>query len=162
MTAELPADLAAWADDLRRAHYPAHRNRLRAHVTLFHALPPSVEAELRALLAEHVNAPPPQARLSGVMKLGGGTALAIESPAMGELREAIARRMAGALTPQDSQPARLHITIQNKVTLEAARALQAELGSQLLFDRFRFRGLALHAYEGGPWRTIRTFMFRGN
>ena len=42
ITAELPRDVFAWVDALRRAHYPPERNRLGAHVTLFHALPASV------------------------------------------------------------------------------------------------------------------------
>ena len=46
-----PADLA-FLDAERRAHFPPHRNILPAHLTLFHALPPSVESELRRRLAE--------------------------------------------------------------------------------------------------------------
>ena len=46
VTAELgPADLA-WLDRLRRTYYPAERNQLPAHLTMFHALPPSAEGEL--------------------------------------------------------------------------------------------------------------------
>ena len=51
VTAELPVDLFAWSNQLRTEHFPAHRNYLKAHVTLFHALPPKVEGELRELLA---------------------------------------------------------------------------------------------------------------
>ena len=50
VTAELPDDVLAWADGLRRAHFPPERNWLVAHVTLFHALPPSVHDELVRLL----------------------------------------------------------------------------------------------------------------
>jgi len=45
-----PADFA-WLDRLRRAHFPPERNLLPAHLTLFHALPPSAEAELKRRLA---------------------------------------------------------------------------------------------------------------
>ena len=62
VTAELPPDIYSWAEGLRRQHYPPERNRVRAHVTLFHALPPSVEDEVRRLLAHHAKAPPPKAR----------------------------------------------------------------------------------------------------
>lgn len=161
VTGELPPDVLAWADGLRRAHFPPERNRLRAHVTLFHALPPFVEDELRQVLGELSAASPPQARISGLMKLGGGTALAVDCPELVELHGMIAERMHGLMTRQDQQPLKLHITIQNKVTAEAARALQAELGPTLEPRAFRFDGFGLYAYEEGLWRPIRTFRFRG-
>lgn len=161
VTAELPPDVLAWANGLRRMHYPPERNRLRAHVTLYHALPPSVENELLDLLGALAKAPPPQARIAGLMKLGGGTAIAIDSAAMVELHGAIAERMHGLLTRQDAQPLRLHVTIQNKVTSEAARALQAELALQLRPSSFRFRGFGLYAWEEGLWRPLRIISFRG-
>ena len=87
LTAELPPGLHRRFTKLRRAHYPPERNFLEAHVTLFHALPPMVEAELRDALATEAKAKPVPARLAGVMNLGRGTALRIESPAMLALRE---------------------------------------------------------------------------
>jgi hypothetical protein len=161
ITAELPPDVLAWADALRRAHYPPERNRLRAHVTLFHALPPSVEDELLQILADLARAAPPVATISGLMKLGNGTALAVDCPEMVELHGIIADRMHGLLTQQDAQPLRLHVTIQNKVTTEAARALQASLAPELKPQSFRFPGFGLYAWEDGLWRPIRTIAFRG-
>ena len=161
VTAELPGDVPAWADGLRRAHYPPERNRLRAHVTLFHALPPSSEGEVRRLLAELAASPPPEAQVSGLMNLGKGTALAVSSPGMVALHAVMAQRLHGLLTRQDAHPLRLHITIQNKVTPQQARALQAELAPGLPLVRFRFAGLELYAWEEGLWRPIRDFPFRG-
>lgn len=161
VTAEMPPDVLAWADGLRRAYFPPERNRLRAHVTLFHALPPSVESELRQVLGELSAAPPPPARISGLMKLGGGTALAIDCPDMVQVHGMIAERMHGLLTRQDAQGLKLHITIQNKVSGEEARALQAKLAETLEPRSFRFHGLGLYAYEEGLWRHMRTFAFRG-
>jgi 2'-5' RNA ligase len=161
VTAELPDDVLAWADGLRRAHYPPERNRLRAHVTLFHALPPSVEEELLGVVGALAKAPPPQARIAGLMKLGNGTAIAIESQEMVDLHGVIAERMHGLLTQQDAQPLKLHVTIQNKVTSQAARALQAELAPQLPHTSFRFRGFGLYAWEEGLWRPLRVVSFRG-
>lgn len=160
VTAELPSDVLAWADALRRKHYPPERNRLRAHVTLFHALPPSIEAELVQVLSDLARRPAPSARVNGLMKLARGTALAIDSPAMVELHKLVADRMHGLLTQQDTRPLRLHVTVQNKVTVEAARALQAELGPAIQPVTFRFRGFGL-AWEGGLWREIRVLPFRG-
>jgi len=161
VTAELPPDVLAWADAMRRAYFPPERNRLRAHVTLFHALPPSVEAELRETLADLAAAQPPQARITGLMKLGGGTALAVDCPDLVDLHGHIAQRMHGLLTRQDAQPLKLHITIQNKVSSEEARALQAKLAPALELREFRFPAFGLYAYEEGLWRPIRSFSFRG-
>ena len=161
VTAELPPDVLGWADGLRRAHYPAERNRLRAHVTLFHALPPSAKSELVDVLADLARAAPPRARIDGLMKLDNGTALSVDSPEMTDLHAVIAGRMHGLLTDQDSRPLRLHITIQNKVAPAAARALQAELGPSLTARAFRFRGFGLYAWEAGLWRPIRLLSFRG-
>lgn len=161
VTAEMPPDMLAWADGLRRAHYPAERNQLRAHVTLFHALPSWVEEEARALLADLSSAAPPHATLARVLDLGRGTAFAIDCPQMLDLRDRIADRFHGLLTAQDSHRVRLHVTVQNKVSPKDAKALQADLARDFMPRRFRFHGLALHAYEGGPWRHIRAYPFRG-
>lgn len=142
-------------------HFPPERNQLSAHVTLFHALPGNVEAEILELLGRITKAAPPPARITGLMKLGGGTALAIESDGIAQCHGMIAERMHGLLTRQDAQPVRLHVTIQNKVGGQAARALQDELRPGFSPVTFRFRGLGLYAYEGGPWRQIRVLPFRG-
>ena len=162
LTAMLPDDLHSWATGLRDRHFPSERNYLEAHVTLFHALPPSAEGEVRdccAALARD-NAPIP-ARLLGLMKLGKGTALQLESEGMIALWVELADRFHGLLTPQDEHAPRLHVTIQNKVSLEQAKALQAELGPQITPCDFAFAGLALHTYRGGPWEHLKSWRFRG-
>ena len=142
VTAELPRDIQAWAERLRRAHYPAERNRVAAHVTLFRALPPSCEADLRgALAAAARDHAPLSAKLEGAISLGTGTALAIDSPAMLALRADLAERFHGLLTPPDLPHPRLHVTVQNKVSEREARALQAELARTLEPRDFRFAGL---------------------
>ena len=159
LTAELPRDLASWATGLRQQHFPPERNYLDAHVTLFHALPPNCLPELATLLKRIVaDAPPPPARLEGIMSLGGGTALKLSSPAMLAVRERIADHFAASLTPQDEHAPRLHVTIQNKVNSAEAKALQAQL---VIEPRaFTFRAIAAHYYRGGPWEAIREWPFR--
>lgn len=162
VTAELPPDLFKWADALRRTHFPPERNWLQAHVTLFHSFAPSLRRELPALLARiAAEYAPPSARIDGLMDLGQGTALAIVSPAMLAIREVIADHFHGALTAQDHHAPRLHITIQNKVPREAARALQAELAGLLESRRFKFTGLGLHLYCNPHWQLQGTWRFRG-
>ena len=162
LTALLPKDLQARANALRQAHFPPERNYLDAHVTLFHALPGQCEDEvldvIKAIVRE--TAPVP-ARLLGIMSLGGGTALKLESPAMLDLRARIADRFHGMLTQQDQHRPRLHVTVQNKVTSKEAKALQSALEAQVAAQDFAFRGLGLYAYMGGPWDELGTYAFRG-
>jgi 2'-5' RNA ligase superfamily len=162
VTAELPADVLSWADGLRAKHFPPERNHLVAHVTLFHAFAPSLSAELRSELARLAKEnPSPRAVIDGLMNLGRGTALAIRSPAMLALRQELADRFHGSLTAQDSHTPRLHITVQNKVAPEAARALQAELGPKLKPRKFDFTGLGLHLYQNPHWERVNVWKFRG-
>lgn len=162
VTAELPADLHAWADALRRAHYPPERNQVEAHVTLFHALPPSCEHELKGMMAAAArdHAPVP-ACFESVMSLGSGTALRIVSPGLEAMRDGFASRLHGLLTAQDQAAPRLHVTVQNKVSSKSAKALQQQLSAQFEVRQFRFAGLALHRYRGGPWEAVKRWSFRG-
>ena len=162
VTAELPPDVLSWADGLRRQHFPPERNHLSAHVTLFHAFAPSLLDELKGVLARMAaQYAGPDARIAGLMNLGKGTAIKLDSPGIVAIREEIAEHFHGALTAQDSHAIRPHITIQNKVTPQEARALQAELTPDLPGRMFRFAGLGLHLYQGGPWQAAGRWSFRG-
>ena len=162
VTAELPGDILAWADALRRAYYPPERNKLAAHVTLFHSFAPSLREELRGYLpqvaAEHA---PPSARIAGLMDLGRGTAIELTCEHMLAIREEIADHFHGSLTEQDRHQPRLHVTVQNKVTKEEARALQRALEPGMEKRGFHFTGLGLHLYRGGPWEALGNWRFRG-
>jgi hypothetical protein len=161
VTAELgPADFA-WLNGLRRRHYPAERNHLPAHLTMFHTLPPSAEQEVRQLLAGIAAGPAPQAFISGIMDLGGGVALRIASDELDRIRAEIAGCLAGLLTAQDRAGWSAHVTIQNKVPPREARALIQALGSRFERRPINIAGLGLHRYLGGPWDTLRVFPFRG-
>lgn len=166
LTAALPPDVASWAEGLRRAHYPAERNHLHAHVTLFHSFAPSLLEELRGFLPRvTAEFAAPEARITGIMDLGTGTAIALASPELLEMRALIAEHFHGSLTDQDLYEPRPHITIQNKVTKKQARALQATLALEveLRADRgpFVFPALELHLYKGGPWELVKRSAFRG-
>ena len=162
VTAQLPRDLFAWAEALRRAHFPPERNHLAAHVTLFHAFAPSLRDELKPLLATlAARFAPVPGRVSGLMNLGRGTAIALDSPGMLALRAEIAEHFHGALTAQDRHPPRLHITIQNKVDAPAAKALQQTLAGAIPERAFAFAGLGLHLYLGPEWQAVGTWPFRG-
>ena len=150
-----------WLQQLRRTYYPAERNRVPAHLTLFHQLPPGLAPELSARLAEAAAAAPPPAMLAGIMDLGEGTAFRVESAALEAIREDLAGAFHGLLIPADRAPWRPHVTIQNKVEPRAARALQAELAVSCRPRDFAFAGLALHRWLGGLWQDAGRWPFRG-
>ena len=160
VTGELAPPDFAWLNDLRRRHYPAERNQLPAHLTMFHAIPPSAESELRQLLRVMAEGSPPRAWVAGVMNLGGGVALRIASDELDRIRDELAHRLRGLLTAQDSAGWSAHVTIQNKVPPREAKALIQALGSQFNGRPVRIPGLGLHRYLGGPWESLRTFPFR--
>ena len=162
VTAELPDDVLAWADALRRAHYPSERNRLQAHVTLFHGLPPSLGEELRQLLGETSRkAVAPEASVTGIMDLDRGTALAVESPGMQALHARLAEHLHGSIQQRDARELRLHITVQNKVSRAEAVAVQRDLAGSFEPRSFRFRGFGLYRWDGRLWNFSRLFSFRG-
>lgn len=154
-----PEDFA-WADGLRRAHFPPERNQLSAHLTLFHHLPPSSLDELRRLLAAEVRATvQPAARVARLLPLGRGVALGVESPGLVALRARIAETFEGMLIPQDRAGWRPHITIQNKVGAAEARTLLQALRTDFAPRPIAITGLAAYWYRGGPWEPIGEWRF---
>jgi 2'-5' RNA ligase superfamily len=147
-------------DTLRRTHFPPERNHLRAHLTMFHHLPPSCEAELLQLLKDEARGNDPQARLSGLINLGGGVAFRIESPDLEDIRARIAERFAPMLMPQDRNPWRAHVTVQNKVKAPEARALLDHLSADFKPRPLALAGLAAWWYRGGPWEAIAGYAFK--
>lgn len=162
LTAMMGAADQRYFNALRTAHFPPERNHLPAHITLFHALPPSALDELdrlvRAIAAE---TRPPVATVADVYSLGQGTAFRIDSPDLLTIRCRIAEHFHGSLTAQDRGEPRLHVTVQNKVTASEARTLQAELAGDFRPRPLRLAGLAAHHYRGGPWEPAFTRNFRG-
>jgi hypothetical protein len=161
VTAELGAADFAWLDRLRRTHYPPERNRVEAHLTIFHALPPSAEAELRSRLAEIARKRPPTARIDGLMDLGGGIAFRVVSPDLDRIRAELASGLHGLLSAQDGGGWRPHVTIQNKVAPSVARVLLAALQSNFRPRPLAIHGLGLHRYLDGPWEPVAVYPFRG-
>ena len=161
LTARMGKADFAWADAQRRRHFPPDRNIVPAHITLFHHLPPSIQGELRVLMAHYRADTPPVARLSAVLNLGKGVGYRVESDELLMYRAEIADHFSGMLTPQDQAAPRLHITVQNKVTAEAARALYAELVSSFRPRPLTIAGLEAWEYQGGPWRPLFFVPFEG-
>ena len=161
VTAELGRDDFAWLEGLRRAHYPPERNRVPAHLTMFHTLPPSVENEVRRSLARLAAEKPPIARIDGLMNLGGAAAFRVVSDDLDRVRDALAAELHGLLSAQDAGGWRPHVTIQNKVAPKVARALIESLESRFVPRPLKIGGLALHRYLDGPWEKLAAYAFRG-
>ena len=162
ITAEMGKTDQAWANRLRREHFPPERNHLDAHITLFHHLPPGHLPEIRSRLAAMASqCPPPTAWLSDVMLLGRGVAYRIDSPELLSLRDELTHHFSGLLIPQDQARPRLHITVQNKVEPPIAKALHTELSAIFQPRTLTISGLAAHYYRGGPWEHIGNWRFRG-
>lgn len=171
MTANAPIIITAtmgkadqiWADALRAAHFPPERNFLKAHITLFHHLPPlhlpEIKERLSAIARE--NARPP-ATLCDVMMLGRGVAYRLDCPALLAMRDELAEAFTGLLTPQDQARPRLHITVQNKVEPAVAKALYADLSAEFQPRPFCILGLSAFYYRGGPWEAIQSWSFSGS
>ena len=161
VTADFAADDFAWLEGLRRTHYPAERNQVPVHLTLFHALPPSSEEEAKRRLAAHAHADAPRAAIAGLMDLGGGVAFRVVSDDLDRLRDDLADHFHGMLGAQDARGWRPHVTIQNKVPPKQARALIGELKRDFQLRPLGIAGLSIHRYRGGPWETIASYQFRG-
>lgn len=145
-------------DSLRRAHFPPERNFLEAHVTLFHALPSDHEPLVRDALACCAAATPSFAIAFGPPRfLGHGVALDVAAGPLPALRRELAGRFREWLTPQDAQPFRPHVTVQNKVAPDDARRLHAELLASWRTLEGRATALRLWRYLGGPWAHLADF-----
>lgn len=161
VTAEIGAIDHAWLERLRRAHFPPERNRVAAHLTMFHALPPSTEPEVKDRLARLAAESPPRASIEGLMNLGGGVAYRIASDDLDRIRGELAADLHGLLSAQDAQGWRPHVTIQNKVPPKIARALMEQLEREFRPRPLQISGLGLHRYMDGPWEPVGTYPFRG-
>jgi len=160
ITAGIAAADFSWIEGLRRAHYPPERNQVASHLTIFHALPPSAETEVRARLSKIVQQEAPKASIEGLMDLGGGVAFRVVSPDLDRIRDELANELFGLLGAQDRGGWRPHITIQNKVSPKLARALKESLESRFGPRPLKISGLELNRYLDGPWERLGAYKFR--
>ncbi len=92
--------------------------------------------------------------------LGRGAAYRLESAELAAVHAALRARFAAELTPQDRQPYRPHVTVQNKVDPAVARETVAALRAAFVPAEVRATGLALWRYAGGPWEAVSEHPFR--
>ena len=160
VTAAMDDGAFAWFEDLRQSHFPRHRNKVPAHLTLFHALPGVHErAVAQTLKAACQRRRPIQLDVRGPWSLGHGVAYRLASPDLERMRAELAEAFSPWLTRQDQAPFRPHITIQNKTDPGEARLLLEH--QQMEFEPFHIfaEGLLLWRYLGRPWAIVERFEF---
>lgn len=164
LTLALDAASQTFFDELRRRHFPPARNFLRAHLTLFHALPGGAQPEITGFLRSiGAGQSPLTLEIAGVQFMGQGVMYKLESPALRRLHQTLQTawqtEFGFSLSGQDRQPLHPHITVQNKVSTAAARALHEKLSADFQPFQAMGTGLRLWEYQGGPWKELRNFEF---
>lgn len=148
-------------DDLRKKHFPAPRNFLRAHITMFHRLPGEyserVEECLRDVAAGHAGSI--TATVDGLRHLGAGVAFTLSSPCLQAIHSNLKSLFRPWLGGQDMQKWQPHITIQNKVEKSAADTLYKDLTASFQPCSIEVTGLDLWRYMDGPWKHCMTAPF---
>jgi 2'-5' RNA ligase len=144
---------------LRKEHFPPERNFLDAHITLFHKLPGNEEEAIKITLQEISARLPMTLSCSSLRFLGKGVAVNVESSELVELRKQLATAWKDWLEAQDQQPFKPHVTVQNKVAPEEARALLEHLQQTWVPLTGQGTGLLLWRYLGGSWERLEMFRF---
>jgi 2'-5' RNA ligase superfamily len=156
LTAEMDSESFARLDDLRRRHFPPERNLLPAHLTMFHRLS---SAQTARLDGSDIPSVPIPILLDAAILLGSGVSIRIRSPELELLRAAARQAMGGEFSRQDSQGWRPHVTVQNKVSADAAKCLHLSLQNGFEPSAGVVTGLLVWEYLGGPWKLSRHLPF---
>ncbi len=144
-------------NDLRQTYFPPERNYLKAHLTLFHALPGEKYAEIADELSQLAGATS-RLELQPVewKFIGKGVAFVFQSDELKRLHKNLKKRWKPYLTPQDAQGLWPHITIQNKVLpAEGKNTLQQVQDMQP--PHVEITGFQLWEYHQGPWQWVKDF-----
>ena len=150
---------AEFFNELRKQHFPSAINYIDAHLTLFHKLPAEREdlkEETRALVSGFKAF---TIEVTALQNLGRGVAYKLASEELQQLHAALKRIWLPHLTPQDLQPFRPHITVQNKVTPDEAGELLKQLGNDFIPITAAATGIEMHSYLNGPWRLEEAIPF---
>lgn len=160
LTLGLEESAFSFLNALRKIYFPAERNHLDAHLTLFHLLPhaPAIVERVEALSRQ---LPPLELQVTEPYSLGNGVAYRMVSTPLGQMHAALQREWDHFLIPQDRQKLRPHVTVQNKVPSEDAKQLLLFLKEN--FGPFTTTGISLQLWEyhGGPWKALHAFPLTG-
>ncbi len=161
VTLQLDPDSHRCFDELRRELFPPGRTAVGAHVTMFHAIPASLRPDVEAELERAAASAPYDVAVTEVFPLGRGVAYRLAAEEATRLHRRLQELWRPHLTAQDRQPFRPHVTVQNKVEPEVARATLARLRAGFEHTTARAVGLELWRYDGGPWTPLGRWAFGG-
>jgi 2'-5' RNA ligase len=137
-------------DEWRRRYFPPDINFIPAHLTLFDALTPE---QVSRLVSAHPGLSGQSIPLQFVRPflIGRGVAIGVAGGELTTLHGRMIEAVGQGLTRRDRAPFRPHVTIQNKVTREHARATFARVASN--FEPWSGRGIGLDVwrYLGAQW-----------
>jgi 2'-5' RNA ligase len=137
-------------EQLRRRHFPPDINLLPAHLTLFHALNHEQVSRLPSTLPSLTVKSIPLQFVRPTL-IGRGVAIEVACGELSDLHARMIEALGHGLTRQDRKPFRPHVTIQNKVTREAAKVTFSQVANG--FSPWAGHGIGLDVwrYLGGPW-----------
>ncbi|KAK5130015.1 hypothetical protein LTR08_002531 [Meristemomyces frigidus] len=171
LTLQTSAPLHAHMTALRTRYFPAHLNKLSAHLTLFHALP---ESKLRGTVIPSIQnlvqrTQRFELRCGRAFALKKGIAIAVERCGGGARAQGVQRVLRDAwgaegwLSEQDAGGGgRVHYTVMNKVDDAAVvAAALAEVQREFEGEVGWAEGLGLWRYERGYWVWVEGFSFSG-
>lgn len=161
LTAKFDEASQARLDRLREQYFPSERNMIPAHLSLFNQLPPRMTGLISDLEEACDGQGRIQGRFDGLRFLGKGVAYTLRAPQLLSFRADLAQRWERWLAPQDLQKLSPHVTVQNKVHPQTAKALHAHLASTFEPMETVIEGVSLWRYLGGPWEIVRDLYFRG-
>lgn len=160
LTARIDDNDLAPFNRLRQEHFPAERNFLAAHVTMFHRLPGENLARMHDVLECLADVLPViEAHVTGIRHLGMGVAYSLAGAQLQDARHQLRQSFIPWLGSQDMRAWKPHITIQNMASKASSDALFRNLSETFHPSSLRITGFDLWAYLGGPWRLEHTFPF---
>lgn len=169
MTHTLPLLVSLKMDDnafahfnaLRTKHFPPAKNRFEAHITLFHWLPgdqkSTILADMQTLADQHA---PFTLQVMDVWRLKNGVAYRLESDIAQQIYRDLRQRWHEWMEPEEQQrPFIPHITVQNKVEPEEAKALCETLTARFQPSTIHAVGLDMWELRDGMWVFEQTVHF---
>lgn len=160
VTLELDDEAQAFFNEQRTAYFPAHRNYLEAHLTLFYHLPLE-EPAILPLLQAAAQRPPMELRVEAPSNMGTGIAYGIVSEELQALHEKMQQDLDPWLKRQDRKKLWPHITIQNRVTAFKAQLLYEKLKAGFEPFDIKVKGFRTWMYFYGPWKPLAYYPFEG-
>jgi hypothetical protein len=146
-------------NEQRKKYFPAERNYLDAHLTLFHHLPANENKLLQDIALVMATYKTMQLQVTDIKHTGRGLAYKIECDVLLQMHRYMQQLWSAWLIPQDQHRLWPHITIQNKVSADDATLLKAQLDRQFTPFTAAGIGLALYQYLGGPWKFQQSWLF---